>query len=272
MAMDSAISWCDDTWNPWQGCHKVSPGCANCYMFTAKRRYGQRPDVVVRSARATFELPRTWERQLAAGTYRGKKRHGDTLLIFTCSWSDFFIEDADPWRGEVWAIIRETPHCTYQILTKRPERIAACLPDDWGTGYPNVWVGTSIENRRWLHRLDTLLQVPAVVRFASFEPLLGDLGDLSPWLSWLSWAIVGGESGGTRRPMDLGWLLSIVAQCHAAGVPIWVKQDSAFKDEQQGRIPADVWALKQLPLAAAAWRADFPRGAAVGAPAQLRLV
>lgn len=247
MAEASPISWTDNTYNPWQGCHKVSPGCAFCYMFSWQARYGKRQDVVLRSAPATFRAPLTWHKHMARGTYP-KSHHGTTLLVFTCSLSDFFIEEADPWRPEVWDIIRATPHLTYQILTKRPERMAACLPADWGTGYANVWLGVSVENRRWLRRLDTLAQVPAVVHFASFEPLLRDLGDLTPWLVGLEWAIVGGESGPRRRAMELAWLTGITAQCQAAGIPLWVKQDVAFRDGQQGRIPDTVWAMKQLPL------------------------
>jgi len=218
MAQDSRISWTDNTWNPWQGCHKVGPGCAYCYMFAWQARYGKPQDIVTRSATATFQLPLRWHRQLVEGIYQGT-RHGDTVLVFTCSLSDFFIEEADPWRAEAWDIIRSTPQLTYQILTKRPERIAACLPEDWGAGYPHVWLGASVENRRWLPRLDTLCQVPAVVHFASFEPLLRELGDLSPWLPHLEWAIVGGESGSPRRPMDLAWLLHVVDQCQAIGLP-----------------------------------------------------
>jgi protein gp37 len=116
-------------------------------------------------------------------------------------------------------------------------------------GYANVWLGVSVENRRWLSRLDTLAQVPAVVHFASFEPLLEDLGDLTPWLSRLEWAIVGGESGKDRRPMEVRWLLRIVEQCQAAGVATFVKQDTAFKDGRQGRIPDAVWAIKEHPQA-----------------------
>ena len=202
--------------------------------------------MVIRSAPATFSVPRTWQKQLDKGTYKGK-RHGDTVLVFTCSLSDFFIEEADAWRSEAWDLIRQTPFLTYQMLTKRPERILSCLPADWGSGYPNVWLGVSVENRRWLHRVDPLAQVPAVVHFASFEPLLGDLGDLRPWLPHLQWAIVGGESGPQRRPRELAWLLSIVQQCQAAGVPCFVKQDWAFRDGRQGRIPDAIWAIKAWP-------------------------
>jgi|SoiMethySBSTD1v2_1073268.scaffolds.fasta_scaffold03201_20 protein gp37 len=241
---DSRIGWTKDTWNPWQGCHKVSPGCAHCYMFRWQARYGKAQDVVLRSARRTFQAPLRWHKARGAGDA--------PVLVFTCSLSDFFIEEADPWRAEAWAIIRATPGLTYQILTKRPERILACLPPDWGRGYPNVWLGVSVENQRWLPRLATLSQVPALVHFASFEPLLGALGDLTPSLPWLEWAIVGGESGEDRRPMELAWLLDVVAQCQRAGLPCFVKQDSAFKEGQQGRIPDAVWAIKAFPLVLAA--------------------
>ncbi len=246
MAQETPISWTDATYNPWQGCHKVSPGCAHCYMFTWQARYGKPQDRVIRSAPATFRAPLRWQRQLVQGTYPGK-RHADTLLVFTCSLSDFFIEEADRWRADAWEIIRATPNLTYQILTKRPERIAAHLPADWGTGYPNVWLGTSVENRRWLPRLATLTAIPAVIHFASFEPLLGPLGDLTPWLDTVGWAIVGGESGAPRRPMRLAWLYELLQQCQETDIPVWVKQDSAFKDGQQGRIPDAVWAIKDLP-------------------------
>jgi protein gp37 len=247
MGLDSLIGWTDNTQNFWQGCHKVSPACANCYLFAWQARYKKSQNVVIRSAPATFRQPRTWQKHLDQGTYTGP-RHGDTVLVFTCSHSDFFVAEADPWRAEAWEIIRATPALTYQILTKRPERIAGCLPDDWGTGYSNVWLGTSVENRHWLRRLDLLFEVPAIVHFASFEPLLKDLGDLSSWLPSLSWAIVGGESGPQRRRMDLAWLFRIVEQCQGAGVPVFVKQDTAFREGRQGRIPDAVWAIKQFPL------------------------
>jgi protein gp37 len=216
-------------------------------MFAWQARSGKRQDVVVRSARPTFRAPLKWHKEMRLGTHTGN-HHGCTKLLFTCSLSDFFLEEADAWRSEAWDIIRKTPSLTYQVLTKRPERIAPCLPEDWGTGYPNVWLGVSVENRRWRGRLDTLAQVPAVVHFVSFEPLLQDLGDLTPWLSTLDWAIVGGESGPHRRPMALEWLLRVVAQCQTGGLPVWVKQDVAFRDGQQGRIPDAVWGIKALPL------------------------
>lgn len=158
--MSTNISWTDETWNPWQGCTKVSPGCAHCYMFRDKKKYGQDPSTVVRSKDPTFYKPLKMQ---------------EPALVFTCSWSDFFHADADTWRAEAWDIIKRTPHLTYQVLTKRPERILDHLPSDWGwRGYPNVWIGTSVENQRWAKvRIPLLMKVPAVVRFLSCEPLLG---------------------------------------------------------------------------------------------------
>jgi protein gp37 len=120
---------------------------------------------VVQRSKTTFYAPLSWEKKAAAT--------GERTLVFTCSWSDFFIEEADPWRPEVWEIIRNTPHLTYQILTKRPENVLARLPADWGGGWPNVWIGVSVENQDAARkRLPILREIPAVVRFLSMEPLL----------------------------------------------------------------------------------------------------
>ena len=213
MGNQTSIEWTDSTWNPWQGCHHVSPGCEQCYMFSEKRRYGQDPDVVVRSKPTTFNLPlRLRQRQ----------------RVFTCSWSDFFIKEADPWREEAWEIIRNTPHLTYQILTKRIERAAERLP--WGEGepWPNVWLGVSAEDQPTARRrIPLLCSIRAAVRFVSFEPLLGPIelisasGTLWPYLHW---AIIGGESGSGARPCNLAWIRSLKEQCQEWKVPVFCKQ------------------------------------------------
>lgn len=113
--------------------------------------------------------------------------------VFTCSWSDWFHKDADRWRDEAWDVIRRTPQHTYLVLTKRPERIADHLPDDWGDGWPNVWLGVSIENRQFVHRADVLRAVPAAVRFISAEPLLGPL--VCETCGGLGWDVEPDESG-----------------------------------------------------------------------------
>lgn len=168
MSEHTNIAWTDATWNPWHGCEKVSPGCKHCYMYREKQRYGQDPRNVTRS-KTTFRAPLKWTKP---------------ARVFTCSWSDFFIEEADPWRDEAWEIIRQTPHLTYQILTKRPERMAGRLP--WTTEpWPHVWLGVSVEDQANADaRIPLLLDTPAAVRFLSVEPLLAAV-DLRAWL--LGW-------------------------------------------------------------------------------------
>lgn len=236
------------TWNPWRGCHKVSPGCKNCYMFREQRRWGHQPDVVVKAKPATFRAPLNWP---------GGK-------VFTCSWSDFFLEEADEWRGEAWDIIRRTPRLTYLILTKRVELVSDRLPPDWGTGWPNVWLMASAENQEWLERRAGFLRIPAVLHGLSLEPLLGPV-DLTYQLANNSlfkaaqyagghnfhgerqedgsvisvcddgtvlhdgvdpaWLIIGGESDRVDpRPMELDWVHDLIDQCRKAGVAVFVKQ------------------------------------------------
>lgn len=236
--MQSKVEWTDHTWNPWMGCDKVSEACANCYMFSDMRRYGKNPDVVARS-KSTFDFPLKRSRD-------GTRKVKDGELVFTCSWSDFFHEDADQWRAEAWRIIRERHKVIFQIVTKRTERIADHLPPDWRDGYENVILIATTENQRWLEkRADDLLRVPAKWRGLSCEPLLGPL-DLRNFLKHpsmpdhivkpysvpveyipvvgMNWVIVGGESGHTVRPTDVDWIRDIVLQCRAAHTPVFVKQ------------------------------------------------
>lgn len=210
----SNIQWTDASYNPWHGCIKVSAGCKFCYMFRDKEKYGQNGSKILRS-KTKFNDPLKWK---------------EPKLIFTCSWSDFFIKEADEWRQEVWDIIKKTPHHTYQILTKRPERIAQCLPNDWGDGYPNVWLGVSVESQDAVWRIDLLEEVPAAKRFISFEPLIGPI--ISDFVGMVDWIIIGGESGNDTgywryRPCQLEWIDFIVDTYRSAlgpPVAIFVKQ------------------------------------------------
>lgn len=251
MGESTAIEWTDATWNPWRGCDKVSPGCAHCYMFRDQRRYGKDPETVVRAADPTFTAPFSvkWRGKALQIEMDEERR----MRVFTCSWSDFFHPAADGlWRTQAWALIRQLPQYDFQILTKRPERIAGHLPDDWGDGYPNVWLGVSIENRRFVHRADLLREVPAAVRFISAEPLLGpllceltgrepfdgcdDCGAAGPEyelagrlycercserhsldLTRIDWLIVGGESGPGHRPMHPQWVRDLRDACDPGG-------------------------------------------------------
>ena len=189
MGERTGISWTDSTWNPWIGCRKVSPGCKNCYAERwVEDRMDRRFTEVIRARNSTFIAPLKWK-PLKERTWPGFP----TRRVFTCSISDFFIEEADAWRDQAWGIIRATPHHIYQILTKRPERIADHLPkvcfrcgqnfghsedthefEDWP--WPNVWLGTSVEDQKYAElRIPRLVAVPAKVHFLSCEPLLGPI-------------------------------------------------------------------------------------------------
>ena len=294
MGKDSKISWTTDTWNPWIGCHKVSPGCKHCYAETLVMRMGRVFSIVRRAAPATFNAPLKWQRSLLSELprlrpddvdgprYSNSDASSDPPLpeyVFTCSLSDFFHEDADQWRDEAWEIIRRTPHLTYQILTKRPERIAEHLPktcfrcgtpspgddpaDDaevychhFWRPWPNIWLGTSVENQVYAEkRISQLVNVPAVVHFLSCEPLLGpiDFGTrritytdkttitLSGFLSDIEWVIVGGESGKDFREMNLDWARSIRDQCRAASVPFFYKQGNGIRSEMNPVLDGREW-------------------------------
>ena len=221
MGKDSKIQWTDNTWNPWHGCKKVSPGCKYCYMYRGKEQYKEDPTIVLRS-KTRFKDPLKWK---------------EPQLVFTCSWSDFFIEEADEWRDDAWKIIKATPHLTYQILTKRPERINKCLPGDWGgLGYDNVWLGVSIENQDTLSRLWKLCLPgrPAFIKFISIEPLLEEISLKTPGVGKLmyyliDWVIIGGESGNNTgkylyRECSLEWIAKIIDECKEFDVPVFMKQ------------------------------------------------
>jgi len=205
-------------WNPWVGCRRISAGCLHCYLEEAPGLCWAGLGPVRRAPESRFHQP-----------LREPPQQG---LVFTCHWSDFFIEEADPWRPEAWDVIRQTPHLTYMIPTKRPQRIRASLPLDWGDGLPNVWLGVSVEDRASLGRIDLLRALPARLRFVSFTPLLENVTPLS--LDGIHWAIAGGESGPVFRPMDHTWACEIRDACRAAGIPFFFRQ-SAGPHPDQGR-------------------------------------
>ncbi len=228
------------TWNPWRGCTKISPGCKNCYMFRDQKRYGNDPARVMRTK--TGLDPLRWQKKAAAG--------GRTDLVFTCSWSDWFHEAADEWRPEAWEVVRRCPSLTFQILTKRPERIEHHLPPDWDDGYPNVWLGVSVEGDDYCWRADVLRAVPACVRWVCAEPLLGPLPSLN--LDGIHWVVVGGESGPGWRPMDPQWARELRVRCRAKGVPFYFKQSSGLYQgtdpRLDGRFYQDAPELRRVPL------------------------
>jgi len=236
MADTTAISWTEHTWNPWRGCTKISPGCAHCYMYTQQLRYQKNAKdpqkfnpFIVQQTGSTWNDPLRWQKAAAAA--------GKIERVFTCSWSDFFHKDADAWRPRAWEIIRQCPNLQFQILTKRPENIAARLPMkdslglQWGPAWPwpNVWLGVSVENSKFLWRVRELTDIPAHVHFVSAEPLLDSLRKLN--LEHIEWLIVGGESGKGFRPMKTEWAAELRDKCVARGVAFFFKQIAAYRTE-----------------------------------------
>ena len=235
---NSGISWTHNTQNFWVGCDKVAPECKNCYISRILSKQGREPWGEVYRTQ-TWDDPWEWEAKCVVKHYAKR--------VFTCSLSDFFHAKADPWRNQAWRIIRRTPHLAWLVLTKRPERITEHLPADWGSGYPNVWLGVSVGCREKLNKMDFLRRIPAAVRFVSAEPLLEDISeDIN--LDGFGWVVVGGESGSGqeylwnpaedwkaenkkdtdgRRTMRYQWAANLRDKVKAAGLPFMFKQVTA---------------------------------------------
>lgn len=213
MATASKIEWTELTWNPVTGCTKVSPGCKHCYAETLSRRL---------KAMGASGYDRGFKLTLQPERLAQPLERKKATVWFVNSMSDLFHKDIpDAYIDRVFDSIRKTPQHTYQILTKRSER----LPQYFATRTvpENVWLGVSVENRKYgKPRIDDLRQVQAQIRFLSVEPLLEDLGELN--LHNIHWVIVGGESGSKARPMKPEWPRSIKQQCEEAGVAYFFKQ------------------------------------------------
>jgi protein gp37 len=208
----SRIEWTGKTLNPTSGCTKVSPGCRFCYAEVMARRL---------HAMGAPGYERNFELTLHPERLELPLRRRQPTLYFVNSMSDLFHKDIpDSFIDRMFDVMRATPQHTYQVLTKRADRlpryfgVRAC-PD-------NCWLGVSVEDRRRLRRIEPLRRVVAKVRFISVEPLLEDLGPMN--LAGIHWVIVGGESGHQARPMNREWALNVMRQCKAAGVAFFFKQ------------------------------------------------
>jgi len=228
MGDSTAIAWTDHTFNPWMGCHKVSQGCKHCYAETLINKrgwgavwgpHGKRQ----RTGTAVWRKPRRWNHDAELADRPAR--------VFCASLADVFEDHPGPneWRDDVFDVIRETPWLDWQLLTKRPENLGRMLPADWGEGWPNVWLGTSIEDNRVAHRAIELTSVPAFVHFVSYEPAIGPLDELD--LTDIDWMIVGGESGPGYRPMDIQWARDMRVRCEEAEIPYFFKQSAAPRTE-----------------------------------------
>ncbi|MEA2899596.1 MAG: hypothetical protein QOJ84_5211 [Bradyrhizobium sp.] len=235
---DTSIEWTDATWNPVAGCTVLSPGCTNCYAMRMAarleamgmekykgltRKSGGRAKWTgkIRLDQPALQIPSGWK----------KPRR-----IFVNSMSDLFHEAVSAeFVSAVWLVMEATPRHTYQILTKRPARMAqitASLPV-----LSNVWLGTSVESWEYLGRIDELRKVNAAVRFISFEPLLGSVAAAD--LTGIQWAIVGGESGPRCRPMLEEWVDEIEAACRESGTAFFFKQWGGARKKITGRTYRD---------------------------------
>lgn len=223
MADNSTIEWTEATWNPVTGCTKVSQGCKNCYAQRMSKRlkamgkpqYRNGFDLTLQPG--ALDLPRGWR--------RGR-------VIFVNSMSDLFHKEVPlDYIKQVFQVMNECPQHTFQVLTKRPEIAAAYAKElKWSS---NVWMGTSVENALVAHRIGSLRQIPAAIRFLSVEPLLGPMKRLA--LSGIHWVIAGGESGPGSRPMDTEWVRNIRDQCVEKAVPFFFKQWGGVNKKATGR-------------------------------------
>jgi protein gp37 len=209
----------DYTFNFWRGCHKFAEECQNCYMYLSRLNalLGKDPNIVERTADSTWKQPITWN--------NNAKKAGEYKTVFSCSSSDFFIPDADAWRPDAWKLIRDTPSLIWQLTSKRTDFIADRLPPDWGEGYPNVWLGTSLGLKKNFGRLDTLRQIPCVLRWVGFSPTLEDLmPELAEHLDGFGWVNLAGETGCGRvepRPFDFEWARKVRDLCKERGIPFF---------------------------------------------------
>lgn len=337
MGTSTTIEWCDATFNAWEGCEKVSPGCANCYAEAQNHRWGKDNWGTGKPRRhtsaANWRKPVAWDKAAAAGLFVrcdkcgkasvGRRATVTGLLlcgeaacrsvavepiarpkVFCLSIGDW-LDDAVPveWLGDLLEVVYATPHLDWLLLTKRPENWLARMeavvefaasrltdeqadlcPPPWALAVQgwylddeppeNVWIGTTVEDqRRADERIPRLLDIPAKVHFLSCEPLLESVDfhpqdddggrETTSWLDYgctedrIDWVIVGGESGPGARPFDLAWARSVVQQCQAACVPVFVKQlgshaVSATKADHTGRLA--VAPTGAAPIAPVPWR------------------
>lgn len=231
MGQDSKISWTNHTFSSWWGCEKVSPACDHCYAEGMANRF--EPGLWGKNAKRRFFGDKHWQQPLRWD--RAAAKAGKKAFVFSASMSDVFEdrEDLIPTRTRLWKLIQDTPNLIWQLLTKRPENIRKMLPPSWlETPRENVWLGISGENQRRLdERMEHLHDIPAKVRWVSYEPALEAL-DLSKWKSKLDWLIIGGESGHGARPMPLEWVTSALDQCRRFKIKPFVKQLGGYPDKR----------------------------------------
>lgn len=219
-------------WNPWHGCRKLSPGCANCYVYRRDESIGKDASVVAKTG--DFALPLKKDRQ---GRY---KLTPDEGVVYSCMTSDFFLDAADGWRQECWDMIRLRQDLHFFIITKRIDRFAQCIPSDWKDGWDNVTICSTCEDQeRADYRLPILLDLPIKHREVICEPMLGEI-NMEKYLAsgLIEHVTCGGESGDNARPCDFRWIQEVRRECVRNGIPFTFKQTGAvfIKDGRVYRI------------------------------------
>ncbi len=230
-------------WNLWHGCTRASAGCLHCYMYRRDEAIGKDPSVVQKTD--SFDLP---VRILKSGKNKGRYKIPRGSHIWTCFSSDFFHQDADEWRSEAWQMMHERPDCTFFMITKRPERIEAHLPGDWGEDYKHVTIAVTCENQDMADkRLPVYLALPLFHHSVMIEPMLTAV-DLSAYIRMyrkpdgrptIDHVALGGESGPDARVCDYSWVLDVHSQCAEAGISFSYHQTGAklLKDGRLYNIP-----------------------------------
>ena len=234
MSRTTSIEWTQTTWNPVRGCTRVSPGCQHCYAERMAHRFSGAGMPYEGLTRSSSTGPRwTGKVKLVHDLLREPLRWKEPRLVFVNSMSDLFHESVpETFIQQVFAIMRAATRHTFQILTKRADRLRELAPRLPWPGH--IWMGVSVESAAFTSRIARLRETHAAVKFLSIEPLLGPMGVLE--LSGIDWLIVGGESGPGARPMNANWVRAIRDQCLDGGVPFFFKQWGGIRKKDQGRL------------------------------------
>jgi protein gp37 len=246
MAQKSSIEWTETTWNPVRGCTRISPGCEHCYAERLAHRFSGPGGPYEGLTRSSRKGPK-WSGKVTVvdAAIEAPLRWQAPRVVFVNSMSDLFHKSI-PFDAveRVFDVMARARQHTFQVLTKRADRLAALAPRlEWA---PNVWMGVSVESPAYVDRIDFLRTVPAAVRFLSVEPLLAPMGTLD--LDGIGWVIVGGESGPGARLMEPAWVREIRDQCVSSKVPFFFKQWGGVRKKSHGRkLDGGTW--DQMPVA-----------------------
>lgn len=212
-------------WNPWRGCHRYSEGCRFCYIHKGDSKRGVDTNLITKTDKFTAPIDKNKK-----GEYKIKSGQ----LVYLCFTSDFLVADADVWRAECWQMIKERQDLHFVFLTKRIDRFASCIPEDWGDGYDNVTVGCTIENQDMADaRLSIFRNLPIKHKNVICQPLLEQI-DIEDYLKDVELVVVGGESDYQARPLNYDWVLNLRNQCISTNTHFEFRQCGTYfiKDEK----------------------------------------